>query len=129
MVHFVTCRREPIPRLPSDAVSPGAASPALSLPPPWVAAFSTSVIGWVVNRIGFHVLVQFRVVAAQPLQHHHGVLFLLVAVVLHDGAQLGIVRGLGALVVPIDSLELLHQRDDGAVMIDDLGTELPGILV
>ena len=54
-------------------------------------------------------------VPAEPLQVHHGVLDLLVAVVDEDGAQLGVGAGLGALLVPVDRLELLDERDEAAV--------------
>ena len=75
------------------------------------------------------MLVQLGIVAAQPLQHHHRMLFLLVAIMLEDGAQFGIAGGLGALVVPVDGLEFLHQRDNGAVMVDDLRSQLFGIFM
>ena len=75
------------------------------------------------------MLVELGIVAAQPLQRHRRVLLLLVAIVLEDGAQFGIVGRLGALVVPVDGLKFLHQRDDGAMTVDDLGSQLAGILV
>ena len=75
------------------------------------------------------MLRQGGIAAAQPFQRHRRVLLLLVAIVLEDGAQLGIAGRLGALVVPVDGLQLLHQRDDGAVLVDDLGPELAGVFV
>src|SRR5882757_2332224 len=78
------------------------------------------------GRLGEEVSAQMPgelgIAAAQPFQHHGGVLLLLVAIVLEDGPQLGIGRGLGALVVPVDGLQLLHQGDDGAVLVDGVGT-------
>ena len=50
-------------------------------------------------------------------------------IVLEDGAQLGILGRLGALVVPVDGLQLLHQRNDGAMLVDDIGSQLGGIFV
>ena len=75
------------------------------------------------------MLRQSRIAAAQPFQRHRRVLLLLVAIVLEDGAQLGIAGRLGALVVPVDGLQLLHQRDDGAVLVDDFRAELAGVFM
>ncbi len=75
------------------------------------------------------MLGEFRIAAAQPFKRHRGMLLLLVSIVLEDGAQLGIARRLGALVVPVDSLELFHQGNDGAVLVDDLRPELVGVFV
>ena len=64
------------------------------------------------------MLIQLRIVPAQPLQHHGRVLLLLVAIVREQLLQLLIGRGVDTLVVPVDGLELLHYRDDRAVAID-----------
>ena len=69
------------------------------------------------------MLIQLRVVPAQPLQHHGCVLLLLVAVVCEQLLQLLIGRGVNTLVVPVDRLELFHDRDDRAVTIDGFGLE------
>ena len=75
------------------------------------------------------MLRQGWIVAAEPFQRHGRVLLFLVAVVLEDGAQLGIARGLGALIVPVDRLELFHQRDDRAMLVDDFRPEFAGVFV
>ena len=50
-------------------------------------------------------------------------LLLLVAVVRQELLQLLIGGGVNTLVVPVDRLELFHDRDDRAVAIDGLGLE------
>ena len=75
------------------------------------------------------MLGKLGIVAAQPLQRHRGVFLLLVAIVLENGAQFGIAGGLGALVVPVDRLQFLHQRDDGAMLVDDRRAELVGVFM
>ena len=75
------------------------------------------------------MLREFGIAAAQPFQHHRRVLLLLVAIVLEDGAQIGIACRLGALVVPVDGLELFHQGNDGAVLVDNFRPELVGVFV
>jgi hypothetical protein len=72
----------------------------------------------VLEQIRTQLLVERLVVPAQPLEHHGGVLLLLVAVVGEDRAQLVIAGGGDALVVPVDGFELLHDRDDRAMAID-----------
>jgi hypothetical protein len=67
--------------------------------------------------------IELRVATAQPLQRHGGVLLLLVAVVGQDRPELRIVAGVDALVVPVDRLELLHERDDGPVILHRLRPE------
>ena len=42
----------------------------------------------------------------------------LVAIMFEDLLEVGIAAGFGALVVPVDGLELFHQRDDGAVQVE-----------
>ena len=54
---------------------------------------------------------------------------LLVAVVREDLLELAVAGGVDALVVPIDGLQLLHERDDRAVVVDRLGPQLFGIFV
>jgi hypothetical protein len=46
------------------------------------------------------------------------VLFLLVAIVLDDRPELVVGRPFGPLVVPIDRLQLLLDRDQGAMLVD-----------
>ena len=57
------------------------------------------------------------VAAANPFQHHGRVFLLFVAIVSEDGLQLGILAGVDALVVPVDRLELFHQRNDRAMHV------------
>jgi hypothetical protein len=52
-----------------------------------------------------------------PLEHHHGVLDLFILVVDEHGAEVGVGAGLGALLIPVDRLELLFERDDRAMQI------------
>ena len=117
-------RRLPMPRLPSPLGPPSSAL---------AAAFVHRRLDAGDRALGeqerLEMLRQGRIAAAQPFQRHRRVLLLLVAIVLEDGAQLGIARRLGALVVPVDGLELLHQRDDGAVLVDDFRAELAGVFV
>src|SRR5262249_24385630 len=68
--------------------------------------------------------VEGGVVAAQPLERYRRVLFLVVPVVLEDRPQLVVVAGGGALVVPVDRLELLHDRDGRSMAIDRLRPQL-----
>src|SRR3712207_8056739 len=51
-----------------------------------------------------HVFVEDGVDAAQVFERHHGVLYLLVAVVREYAAELSVLRRLDALVVPVDGL-------------------------
>ena len=64
------------------------------------------------------------VVAPDPLDHHRRVLHLLAHVVQQDFLQLGILAVVGTLLVPVHGLELLHERDDGAVHVARLGGQL-----
>src|SRR5579872_4615480 len=75
------------------------------------------------------VRIEGRVAATQPLEHHRRVLLLLVAVMRKHGLEIVIGRGGDALVVPVDSLQFLHQRTDGAMLVDDLGAERLGVFV
>ncbi len=67
--------------------------------------------------------VEDRIVAAQPLQGHGGVLLLLVPVVGEHGGQVGVVGGLHPLVVPVDGLQLLLDGHDGTMPVDGLGRQ------
>ncbi len=88
---------------------------------------SASVLGGVLDgedvavgeQVGTQVAVEHRVVAAEPLERHRRVLLLLVPVVAEHLGQLGIGGGRSPLVVPVDRLELLHDRHDGPMAIDD----------
>ncbi len=64
------------------------------------------------------MLIELGIVASQPFQHHGRMLLLLVAIVLEDGAQFGIVGRPDTLVVPVDGLQLLHQRVPAPAMMD-----------
>ena len=75
------------------------------------------------------MLIHLGIVATYPFERHRGMLFFLVAIVLEDGAELGARGGLGALVVPVDGLQLLHERNDGAMLVDGEGVQLGGILM
>ena len=60
--------------------------------------------------LGFGLVsVQDGIVAAQPLEHHAGVLFLFVAIVREDALELVVCARQHALVVPVDRLQLFHQ--------------------
>ena len=48
---------------------------------------------------------------------------LLVAVVGEDFPQFAVGGGRDALVVPVDGLEFLHERRDGAMALDDVGRQ------
>src|SRR5262245_19727100 len=61
------------------------------------------------EEIGAQRRVELRIVTAQPLECHGGVLLLLVAVVGEDLAQLVVLGGVDALIVPVDRLQLLAQ--------------------
>src|SRR5262245_32277938 len=66
------------------------------------------------EEIGAQGRVQLRIVTAQPLERHGGVLLLLVAVVGEDLPQLVVLAGVDTLIVPVDRLQLLAQRRVGA---------------
>jgi hypothetical protein len=61
--------------------------------------------------------VEHRIVAPDPFERHRRMLDLLVAVVRENRAKIGIGAGVDALVVPVDRLQLLDQRDDRAMEI------------
>ena len=73
------------------------------------------------EQVGAQVLVQHGVLAAQPLEDHRRMLFLLIPVVGENGGQFGIVGGADPLVVPVDRLQLLLDRGQRPVPVDDLG--------
>src|SRR2546430_515746 len=60
---------------------------------------------------------ELRVVSAQPLERHHRVLDLFVAVMDEHALQRVVGARLGALLIPIDRFELLDQRDDATMEI------------
>src|SRR5262249_50682346 len=69
----------------------------------------------VLEQVLAQLAVEVRIVAAHPLEHHGGVLQLLVGVVQHDRLQLRVLDVVGALAIPVDGLELLDQRGDRIV--------------
>src|SRR5262249_43135237 len=73
------------------------------------------------EQVAAQLTVQRRVVAPQPLERHRRVLLLVVAVVLEDRPELVVGGCDRPLVVPVDRLELLHDRDGRAVTVDRLG--------
>src|SRR5207342_2821539 len=62
------------------------------------------------EEVGAEMLIELRIATPQPLQRHRGVLLLLVPVVHQDRRELPVVGGLCSLAVPVDRLELLHDR-------------------
>src|SRR3712207_293997 len=76
-----------------------------------------------------HVFVEDGVDAAQVFERHHGVLYLLVAVVREYAAELSVLRRLDALVVPVDGLKLLLQRLQRAREVQSLLAHLLVALV
>jgi hypothetical protein len=75
------------------------------------------------------MLVELGVMAAQPFEHHGGVLLFLVAVVRQDFLEFRVGGGVDALVVPIHRLQFLHQRGHGAVPVDGFRAQLAGAFV
>ena len=73
--------------------------------------------GLVGEEIILQFLVEHRVLAADPFQHHGRVFLLLIAIVRQDVAQIRVLAGIHPLVVPIHRLQFLHQGDDGAVHV------------
>src|SRR4029450_6982491 len=78
------------------------------------------------------LLVEVRVAAAQPFERHGRVLLLVVTVVLEHGAGGVVTAGDRPLVVPVDRLQFLHDRDDRPMAIDrlrapDLRRPLPDV--
>src|SRR5690606_19212347 len=75
------------------------------------------------RSFGEEVLTQMTIedgiATAEPLENHRRVLLLLVAVVREDLLEVLIVRCVDPLRVPIDGLELLHQRANRAMAVDD----------
>ena len=84
------------------------------------SAAQPCAIGFLREQVVLQLLRQHGVVAADPFEDHGRVLLLLVAVVREDRLQLRVLAGIGALVVPVDRLEFLHQRDDRAVHVAGL---------
>ncbi len=54
-------------------------------------------------------LVKRWIFATYPFEHHRRVLFFLVPVVREDCCELRILRGIDALVVPVNGFEFFHQ--------------------
>jgi hypothetical protein len=75
------------------------------------------------EQIVLEVRIEGRVVPSQPFEDHRGVLFFLVPVVDQDGSEFLVVGCLGALIVPVDRLQLLHQRSDRPVAVYRLRSE------
>ena len=69
-------------------------------------------------------LVEGRILPADPLQYHGGVLLFLVAVVRENRLERGVLAGVDPLVVPVHRLQLFHQRDDCPVHVPRLFAEL-----
>ena len=67
------------------------------------------------KQISLQVTGEIAVVAADPFEHHRGVLHLLAHVVQQDLAQLFVLGVVGALAIPVDRVELLLQRCDRVV--------------
>src|SRR5262245_18512782 len=81
------------------------------------------------EEIGAERHVELRIVTAEPLERHGGVLLLLVTVVGEDLAELVVLAGVDALIVPVDRLELLAQRRGGAGALDGLLFQQLGVFV
>src|SRR5208282_687932 len=81
------------------------------------------------EQVGLELGAEVGVVPAQPLEHHGGVLLLLVAVMREDGAQLLVLGRVHALAIPVDGLELFLQRDERAMPVDRPRLELPHFFV
>src|SRR5688572_2502181 len=81
------------------------------------------------EEVSAHVLVECLVHAPQVFEAHDRVLDLLVAVVLEDAPELLIGRGLSALVVPVDRLQLLLHRLHRAREVERLFAHLRVVLV
>jgi hypothetical protein len=71
----------------------------------------------VLEQVAAGELVEHRVVPAQPLERHHAVLDLFVAVVQQHGLQGAGPSRRRALLVPVDGLQLLDERDQRAMQI------------
>lgn len=69
------------------------------------------------------MLVELRILAADPLERHRGVLFLFVAVVGEDAGEIRVVGGVDPLRVPVDGLELFDERRDCAMHLARLGSQ------
>jgi hypothetical protein len=69
------------------------------------------------------------VIAAQPLNEHGRMLFLLVAIVREYAAQFVISRRFLSLAVPVDRFQLFHERDNGAVPVKRRNAKLFTVLV
>src|SRR3569832_1151000 len=82
-----------------------------------MAIFSSSIVMVAGNR-PFLVLCLvlflffFWVLPPYPFEHHGGILFFLVAIMLKNGFQFRIGACVDALVVPVYRLEFFHQRGD-----------------
>src|SRR5262245_34282817 len=81
------------------------------------------------EEVGAQRRIELRVVPAEPLERHRGVLLLLVTIVGENLLQLVVSRRVDALVVPVDGFQLLAQRRGGAVAVDGVGPQLRGVLV
>ena len=64
--------------------------------------------GLVCKQEVIQFLIKRRILAAYPFEDHRRMLFFLVPVMREDCRKLGILRGVDALVVPVNGLELFH---------------------
>src|SRR5262245_59702877 len=69
------------------------------------------------EKIALQILIPFGHVAPEPLEHHAGVLDLLIAVVCNDAAQRVVLRRRPPLVIPVDRFELLLQALERAMEV------------
>ena len=58
--------------------------------------------------------VEIGIAAANPFEHHGGVLFLFFLVMQQRAAQRLILANVGALAVPVNGFQFFHQRMEGA---------------
>ena len=118
MVHSVPPFSPPMLRQPSPGLpSPSSRSPALG----FLLDLGDRLGG---EQVGPQVGVEDRIVPAQPLEGHRGVLLLLVAIVREHCCQALVAGGGDPLVVPVDRLELLLDRRDRPVPVDRAGRQL-----
>src|SRR5262245_12366582 len=76
------------------------------------------------KQVLLQMLVKGRIVAPDPLEYHRSVFFFLITVVGEDMPKGLVGRRFNALLVPVDSLEFLHQTHNRAVEVSGLGCEI-----
>ena len=69
------------------------------------------------EEVVLQLLIETRVAAPDPLEHHRGMFFFLVAVVREDRGEFLVPANVDALVVPVHGLQFFHQRNDRAVHV------------